>query len=187
MRFSCRFPWRREYPERPGEFRQLFVSALTKPADALGGTRRARAVRQDIQLTPTEYDRWFCSPVHFFHQLPDQDRAAGTDVHAIRRVAETEGRILDRVGTLLWIVTLAALVAAALAVAATFCDDGARTASGNRRDEGARREQRASERDFSCRASAAGDCGRHHRVCCRHSAWRGFWGRACSGVRRRRV
>ena len=40
-------------------------------------------------------------------------------MHAIRRVAETEGRILSRVSTLLWIVTLAALVAAALAVAAT--------------------------------------------------------------------
>ena len=38
---------------------------------------------------------------------------------AIRRVADSEGRILTRVSTLLWIVTLAALIAAALAVAAT--------------------------------------------------------------------
>jgi len=40
-------------------------------------------------------------------------------VRTIRRVADTEGRILSRVGTLLWLVTLAALVAAGLAVAAT--------------------------------------------------------------------
>jgi putative ABC transport system permease protein len=40
-------------------------------------------------------------------------------VRTIRRVAETEGRVLSRVNTLLWIVTLAALIAAALAVAAT--------------------------------------------------------------------
>ena len=39
----------------PGQFRQLFVSALTKPADAL-------AERDPKSLTPTEYDRWFCSP-----------------------------------------------------------------------------------------------------------------------------
>ena len=39
----------------PGQFRQLFVSALTKPADAL-------ADRDPKSLTPTEYDRWFCSP-----------------------------------------------------------------------------------------------------------------------------
>lgn len=43
----------------------------------------------------------------------------GTEVHAIRRVAETEGRVLSRVSALLWIVTLAALIAASLAVAAT--------------------------------------------------------------------
>ena len=43
----------------------------------------------------------------------------GTDVRAIRRVADTEGQILSHVSTLLWIVTLAALIAAALAVAAT--------------------------------------------------------------------
>lgn len=40
-------------------------------------------------------------------------------MHAIRRVAETEGRILSRVSTLLWIVTIAALIAAGLAVGAT--------------------------------------------------------------------
>jgi putative ABC transport system permease protein len=43
----------------------------------------------------------------------------GTDVRAIRRVADSEGKILSHVSTLLWIVTLAALIAAALAVAAT--------------------------------------------------------------------
>ena len=104
---------------RTGEFRQLFVSALTKPADALA-ERGARAQYDNsIQLTPTEYDRWFCSP--YISSISFQIRTVlpGTDVHAIRRVAETEGRVLDRVGTLLWIVTLAALVAAALAVAAT--------------------------------------------------------------------
>ena len=43
----------------------------------------------------------------------------GTDIRTIRRVADSEGKILSHVSTLLWIVTLAALLAAALAVAAT--------------------------------------------------------------------
>ena len=96
----------------PGQLRELFVSALTKPADAL-------SERDPQTLTPTEYDRWFCSPYissisyQITHALPE------TDVHVIRRVADTEGRVLSRVSTLLWIVTLAALIAAALAVAAT--------------------------------------------------------------------
>ena len=102
-----------------GEFRQLFVSALTKPADALAERGERAQYDKSIQLTPTEYDRWFCSP--YISSIAYQIRTVlpGTEVHAIRRVAETEGRVLDRVGTLLWIVTLAALIAAALAVAAT--------------------------------------------------------------------
>jgi putative ABC transport system permease protein len=96
----------------PGQFRRLFVSALTKPADAL-------SERDPSTLTPEEYDRWFCSPYisSISHEI--KQVLPGTEVRTIRRVADTEGRILSRVGTLLWLVTLAALVAAGLAVAAT--------------------------------------------------------------------
>ncbi|MGA8143138.1 MAG: ABC transporter permease [Candidatus Acidiferrales bacterium] len=96
----------------PGQFRQLFVSALTKPADAL-------SVRDPLSLTPTEYDRWFCSPYISSISFQIGQAIPDVDVRAIRRVADTEGRILSRISTLLWIVTLAALAAAALAVAAT--------------------------------------------------------------------
>lgn len=102
-----------------GQFRQLFVSALTKPADALAERGERAQTDKSIQLTPTEYDRWFCSPYISSISYQIKTVLPGTDVRAIRRVAETEGRVLDRVGTLLWIVTLAALIAAALAVAAT--------------------------------------------------------------------
>jgi len=95
-----------------GEFRQLFVSALTKPADAF-------SERDPQSMTSAEYDRWFCSPYISSISLQIRQVLPGVEVRAIRRVAETEGRILSRVGALLWIVTLAALAAAALAVAAT--------------------------------------------------------------------
>jgi len=96
----------------PGQFRRLFVSALTKPADAL-------SQRDPSTMTPEEYDRWFCSPYisSISHEI--KQVLPGTDVRVIRRVADTEGRILSRVSALLWLVTLAALVAAGLAVAAT--------------------------------------------------------------------
>jgi putative ABC transport system permease protein len=96
----------------PGQFRQLFVSALTKPADAL-------ANRNPKTLTPAEYDRWFCSPYISSISYQIKEVLPGTDVHAIRRVADSEGKILSHISTLLWIVTLAALVGAGLAVAAT--------------------------------------------------------------------
>ena len=96
----------------PGQFRQLFVSALTKPADAL-------SERNPDAMTPVEHDRWFCSPYISSISFQISQVLPGTDVRVIRRVADTEGRILTRVSTLLWIVTFAALIAAGLAVAAT--------------------------------------------------------------------
>ena len=97
---------------REGQFRQLFVSALTKPADAF-------SERNPDTMTPEEHDRWFCSPYISSISFQIKQVLPGTDVRTIRRVADTEGRILTRVSTLLWIVTIAALIAAALAVAAT--------------------------------------------------------------------
>jgi putative ABC transport system permease protein len=96
----------------PGQFRRLFVSALTKPDDAL-------SMQDPSSMTPVEHDRWYCSPYISSIAFQIKQSLPGTDVRAIRRVAESEGQILTRVSTLLWIVTLAALIAAALAVAAT--------------------------------------------------------------------
>lgn len=96
----------------PGQFRRLFVGAVTKPDDAF-------SQRDPSTMTDAEHERWMCSP--YISSISSQIKQAlpGTDVRAIRRVAESEGHILSRVSTLLWIVTLAALIAAALAVAAT--------------------------------------------------------------------
>jgi putative ABC transport system permease protein len=95
-----------------GEYRQLLISALTKPADAL-------AMRDPASLTPAEYDRWYCSPYISSISYQIEQVIPNTDVRAIRKVAETEGRVLSRISSLLWIVTIAALIAAGLAVAAT--------------------------------------------------------------------
>ncbi len=97
---------------RPGQYRRLLVSALTKPADSF-------SERDPASMTPAEYDRWYCSPYisSISHQI--QQQLPGVEVRAIRQVAEGEGRILSRVSGLMWIVTIAALFAAALAVGAT--------------------------------------------------------------------
>jgi putative ABC transport system permease protein len=97
---------------KPGQFRSLFISALTKPEDAFSR-------RDPNTMTPTEFDRWYCTPYvsSIGHQI--QQVFPGTQVRPIRRIADTEGRVLSHVSLLLWIVTIAALIAAALAVAAT--------------------------------------------------------------------
>jgi putative ABC transport system permease protein len=96
----------------PGRYRKLYVSALTKPEDDF-------ARRDPKTFTSAEYDRWFCTPYISSIAFQIQQELPGTDVRVIRRVAEGEGQILTRVQILLWLVTGAALLAAALAVGAS--------------------------------------------------------------------
>jgi len=97
---------------KPGQYRKLYVSALTKPEDEFGR-------RDPATLSRSDYDRWFCTP--YISSIAYQLKQAlpGTDVRVIRRVADGEGVILSHVETLLWLVTLASLLAAALAVGAS--------------------------------------------------------------------
>jgi putative ABC transport system permease protein len=97
---------------RPGQYRKLYVSALTKPEDAF-------ARKDPKTMTPVEFDRWYCTPYISAIALQISEELKGTDVRVIRRVAEGEGQILTRVRMLLWLVTGAALLAAALAVGAS--------------------------------------------------------------------
>jgi len=93
-------------------YRNLFVSALTKPEDDF-------ARRDPKTMKADEFERWSCSPYVSSIAYSIKQALPGTDVRVIRRVAEGEGSILTRVRALLWMVTLAALLAAALAVGAS--------------------------------------------------------------------
>ncbi len=97
---------------KPGEYRKLYVSALTKPEDDF-------ARRDPKAMSPDELERWSCSPYVSSIAYSIKQVLPGTDVRVIRRVAEGEGNILTRVRLLLWLVTGAALLAAALAVGAS--------------------------------------------------------------------
>src|SRR5882724_11126412 len=101
-----------ELADKPGQYRKLYVSVLTKPEDAF-------AKRDPKSFTPAEYDRWFCTPYISSIAFQIHQEVPGTDVRVIRRIAEGEGAILTRVRMLLWLVTGAALLAAALAVGAS--------------------------------------------------------------------
>jgi putative ABC transport system permease protein len=97
---------------KPGMYRRLYVSALTKPEDAF-------ARKDPKSMSPEEFDKWYCTPYISSIALQISEELKGTDVRVIRRVAEGEGNILTRVRTLLWLVTFAALLSAALAVGAS--------------------------------------------------------------------
>jgi putative ABC transport system permease protein len=101
-----------QFVEKPGLYRKLYVSALTKPEDDF-------ARRDPKSMKPDEFERWSCSPYVSSIAYSIKQALPGTDVRVIRRVAEGEGIILTRVRLLLWLVTGAALLAAALAVGAS--------------------------------------------------------------------
>jgi putative ABC transport system permease protein len=97
---------------KPGQYRRLLVSALTKPEDTF-------SQRDPKSMNPGEFDRWYCSPYISSISRQIQEQLPGVSVRPIRQVAEGEGQILSRVQSLMWLVTFAALLAAALAVAST--------------------------------------------------------------------
>jgi putative ABC transport system permease protein len=101
-----------EIAGRPGQYRKLYVSALTKPEDDF-------ARRDPKTMKPDELERWSCSPYVSSIAYSIKQVLPGSDVRVIRRVADGEGKILTRVRTLLWLVTFASLLAAALAVGAS--------------------------------------------------------------------
>jgi putative ABC transport system permease protein len=98
--------------DRPGQYRKLYVSALTKLEDEFGR-------RDPKTMKPDEFERWSCSPYVSSIAYSIKQVLPGADVRVIRRVAEGEGQVLTRVRMLLWLVTGAALLAAALAVGAS--------------------------------------------------------------------
>jgi putative ABC transport system permease protein len=97
---------------KQGGYRRLYVSALTKPEDDFGR-------RDPKTMNAADLERWSCSPYVSSIAYSIKQVLPGADVRVIRRVAEGEGQILARVRMLLWLVTGAALLAAALAVGAS--------------------------------------------------------------------
>jgi len=98
---------------RPGAVRRIYVSALTKPEDAL-------ARRDPKSMSPETYDRWYCSPYVQSIAFQLQEAIPHSRAEQIRQVAQNEGTVLSRIKGLMLLVTLAALFASALAVSAAM-------------------------------------------------------------------
>ncbi len=73
--------------------------------------------RNVTHLSGKEFDRWYCTPYASAIAYQIQQAIPEGQAKPVYQVAETEGRILDRVGVLMALLVVAALVAAALAVA----------------------------------------------------------------------
>jgi putative ABC transport system permease protein len=98
---------------KPGAVRRIFVSALTKPEDAF-------AKRDPKSMSGAVYDRWYCTPYPQAIALQLTEAIPHSHAEQIRQVAQNEGAVLTRIEGLIFLITLAALFASALAVSAAM-------------------------------------------------------------------
>lgn len=98
---------------KPGAVRRVYVSALTKPEDAF-------ARRDPKSMSGAIYDRWYCTPYPQAIAYQLQEAIPHSHAEQIRQVAQNEGAVLTRIEGLIFLITLAALFASALAVSAAM-------------------------------------------------------------------
>jgi putative ABC transport system permease protein len=98
---------------KPGAVKRVYVSALTKPEDAFGR-------RDPKSMSGAVYDRWYCTPYPQAIALQLTEAMSHSHAEQIRQVAQNEGAVLTRIEGLIFLITLAALFASALAVSAAM-------------------------------------------------------------------
>jgi putative ABC transport system permease protein len=98
---------------KPGAVRRVYVSAVTKPEDEL-------AQRDPATMSPEMRDRWYCSPYPQSIAFQLQEAIPHSRAEQIRQVAQNEGRVLSRIKGLMLLITVAVLLASALAVSAAM-------------------------------------------------------------------
>ena len=98
---------------KPGAVRRVYVSALTKPEDAFGR-------RDPKSMSGAVYDRWYCTPYPQAIALQLSEAISHSHAEQIRQVSQNEGAVLTRIEGLIFLITLAALFASALAVSAAM-------------------------------------------------------------------
>ena len=98
-----------ELIHKPGLVDRIDVAALTKPEDDF-------ARKDPKNMTSKELERWNCTNyvTSIAHQI--EEAIPGTDARPVRRVADSEGKVLNKISGLMTLITLAALLSAGLTV-----------------------------------------------------------------------
>jgi putative ABC transport system permease protein len=102
--------------DRGGKIKRVLVSALTTPESKV----YERLGKNPRELPPAEFERWMCTPFasSIAFQLGEVFPAA--EVKPVRRIVESEGRILSKMTLMMALIAALALVASALAVMSTM-------------------------------------------------------------------
>lgn len=98
---------------RPDQVRRVMVSALTKPEDDF-------ARRDPRGMSPATFERWSCSPYATSIAFQLHEALPNVRVDQIMPVEQTQGKVLSSISGLMLLLTIASLIASALAVSAVM-------------------------------------------------------------------
>ncbi|MCA2018735.1 ABC transporter permease [Vibrio tritonius] len=96
-----------------GRVESVNVSALTVPENAL-----SKKARENLEsLDSDEYDLWFCTAFVSSISFQLEKALSNASVHPVWQVAASEGIVIAKIQSLLFMVTLAAFIAASMGIA----------------------------------------------------------------------
>lgn len=94
------------------KIKKIEVSALTSPDDELS----VKAAKNPSLLTGDEYDLWYCTAYVSSICFQIQEAIPEASATAIRQIADSEGKILEKTQLLMSLITLRSLVGATLGI-----------------------------------------------------------------------
>ena len=98
--------------DRENKVASIEVSALTTPDNELA----RRATRNPAALSSRDYETWYCTAYVSAICYQIQEVITGSVASAVRKVAESEGTILDKTKLLMILITALSLIGAALGI-----------------------------------------------------------------------
>ncbi len=104
-----------DFTDHPGQFKQLYVSALVTAPNSLYYKHQ----RNSKALTPQELERFSCTP-YVTQVAADIAKAfQGAEPRIVKQITQTEEKIVKKVNWLMILVSLAGLIASSLTMTST--------------------------------------------------------------------
>lgn len=95
-----------------GRYKKAEVSAITSPDDELA----EKAARNPELLSGDEYDLWYCTAYVSSICFQIQEAIPEASARAVRQIADSEGKILEKTELLMALITLMSLIGATLGI-----------------------------------------------------------------------
>ena len=95
-----------------GYFKKAEVSAITSPDDELA----VRAAKDPSLLSGDEYDLWYCTAYVSSICFQIQEAIPEANASAVRQIADSEGKILEKTELLMTLISIMSLIGATLGI-----------------------------------------------------------------------